>query len=454
MMRWLTAGAFTLLLLGIVLVGVLGPPPAKAGGPLIVGGIFGPDGQPFTWATGTDIVYRPDRGPLSKNDAGTVVIRGLAGRQRVADMFQVWEDVTTASIGFREGDKLVTNIITAAQFNALNCTDNAIVFDPDGSMFIDLGFGSGVIGFAGPCQVNSLGRITGGQAALNGRFQDGVDIPGNPELTTDEFDAAFIHEFGHFSGMDHSQINLDCLIAAPCGVDDQEGLPTMFPFLVGDFMKTLATDDIAWISNLYPSGSFSSNFGTISGTILFSDGTTHAQGVNVIARRVDDSGTPTIDESRRIAVSVVSGFLFTDNPGQDVTCLGAICTNLVGSQFGGRDPLLIGRFDLPLPPGNYTVEVESVFSSFTGGSGVGPLDPPIPSPGPNEFWDAAESDADVTTDSDPVAVTAGITTANIDIILNGTATRFDNFESSSLFWRQPAPAWIRERVPAAFRVLA
>ncbi len=98
--------------------------------------------------------------------------------------------------------------------------------------------------------------------------------------------------------------------------------------------------------------------------------------------------------------------------------------------------------------------MESIFSGFTGGSGVGPLDPQIPSPGPNEFWDAAESDADVTTDSDPVTVTAGITTFNIDIILNGTATRFDNFESSSLFWRQPAPAWIRERVPAAFRVVA
>ncbi|MDA2914519.1 hypothetical protein MYX77_11310, partial [Acidobacteriia bacterium AH_259_A11_L15] len=410
MMRWLTAGAFTLLLVGIVLVGVLGPPPAKAGGPIAVGGPnLGVQGVPFTWDTSSPISYRPDQGGLGKWD-------NITARNEVAAMFQVWEDVSTATIAFTQGPLLSSDVDTVPEFNALSCLDKPIVFDEDGSLFDDLGFAAGVIGFAGPCfsTSTSVSRIVGGLAALNGKFID--IIMGNGDLTDDEFRAAFIHEFGHFSGLDHSQINLNCLTAPPCGADDEEGVPTMFPRLLGEFMKTLATDDIAWISNLYPSATFSTSFGTISGTILFSDGVTHAQGVNVIARQVDDSGTPAIDESRRIAVSVVSGFLFTGNPGQSVTG-----TN-PGSSFGGRDPLLIGTFDIPVPPGNYTVEVESIFSIFDVGSSVGPFDFPIPNPGADEFWDLGESATDVTTDSDPVTVTAGITTAGIDIILNGTPT--------------------------------
>ncbi|MFQ5778450.1 MAG: hypothetical protein ACE5IP_10640 [Terriglobia bacterium] len=447
--------------------------PARAGGPFIVGGTLGPDGQPFTWSTATEIQYRTDGGTL-----GT--LSNPVANSRVQAMFQVWEDVPTASIGYMRAGALSGaglvggDIDTMEEFNLFECgsaneSQNPIIYDTDGSLFLDLGFPSGVIGFAGPCQVNPLGRIVSGRAALNGKFIDGDST--NGELSSSAFDGAFIHEFGHFSGLDHSQVNLNCLSGGcASGSDDAFGLPTMFPFLFGSLedvsgqaaVSTLAMDDIAWISKLYPETlnnpptqvPFSTSFGTISGTIFFSDGVTHVQGANVIARQVDNMGTPE-DESRRNAVSVVSGYLFTGNPGQSVTG-----TNTAGSSFGSRDPTLIGTYDIPvLPvPENYTVEVESINPAFVDGSSTGPLLEQVPLPGPAEFHSGpSESNSDDPMDpalSIAVPVIAGMDTAGIDIILNGTGPRFDSFESARLWLPESLPIWVRAEFPQCSRVAA
>jgi hypothetical protein len=334
-----------------------------------------------------------------------------------------------------------------AEFDAVtgNCDDERIVassqspiiYDADGTLFEDLGQSSNV--------------IRGGNAALNGKFID--NVPG-PELTEEEFRQAFTHEFGHFSGLGHSQINVEVLSQSPCDRDDVVGLPLMFPVLTCDARVTLgldplAPDDIAWISFLYPDNTpgtgFDDNFGTISGQVVFSDGVTPLQGANVIAREPDDLATASIREDRRNAVSAVSGYLFTGNPGQTVTG-----TN-PGSQFGGRDPTLIGFYEIPSQPGDYTVEVEGIDESFTEGSSVGPLGDTageqIPLPGVEEFWDLGESNNDNRFTSDPVTVTANAITADIDIILNGTPSRFDAFESARLWLREPVPAWVRRELP-------
>jgi hypothetical protein len=342
--------------------------------------------------------------------------------------------VTTATIAFNRASSILNagvftdgDVNTMEEFNAvegscLNGTQSPIVYDADGSLFDDLVGDPNVIGFAGPCRFDSSGRILSAEAALNGRFLDGVDTSTNPELTDAEFNAAFIHEFGHFSGLDHSQINVNCLGGGCTSMsDDAFGLPTMFPNLLSFLLEstgvpaqlTLAPDDIAWISRLYPGSTFVTTFGTIEGTIFFSDGVTPAQGVNVIARQLNDSGTAE-DESRRIAVSVVSGYLFTSNPGQSVTG-----TNF-GSSFGSRDPTRVGFYRIPgLEAGkSYTVEVESINEGFDAGSGVGPLNPPIPMPG------TAPSPA-----GPFVVSTGGTVTGGTNITLVGTPPRFDQFEN-------------------------
>jgi hypothetical protein len=118
----------------------------------------------------------------------------------------------------------------------------------------------------------------------------------------------------------------------------------------------------------------------------------------VIAREV---GSP-----RALAVGVSSGaHYFPARPG------------------GPPSPDLRGLFEIPgLPPGTYTVEVEAVDPVFTGGSSVGPVDPPPPLPEGPEFWnggdEAAANPPDDPTRAVPLAVTAGAAATGIDFILN------------------------------------
>ena len=344
---------------------------------------------------------------------------------------------------------------TVAEYDAVYgaCLDgdqSPIVFDADGKLIEDLFGDATVIGMGGPCNVNpTTGYIASGLVVMNGRWQDGVDsplsYPVNYEMTSAEFNEGLTHEFGHFIGLDHSQINFNVLFQQPgaCLAADLAGLPLMFPFYYCQARSTaglpmLAPDDLAWVSRLYPESvnappnqiPFSSRYGSIRGTVLFSDGTTHVQGVNVIAR---DPANP-----RRIAVSVVSGYLFTGDLGQDVTG-----TN-PGYEFGSRNPLVNGTYEIPVPAGTYTVEVESVFDAFVAGSSVGPINPPIPNPGANEFWDVNESATDSTTAKSNVSVSAGSVVSEINIILNGTKPRFDSFESGQIWWQDPPPAFLRE----------
>jgi hypothetical protein len=424
---------------------------ARAGGPLYVGGPppFAP-GVPFVWNI-NPLTYWTDLGSLglqSNTQADTLV----------ADAFKVWQDVPTANINFAKdasnNGKLGADVdhtnIAAVLDSIEGCgllgtiaKDRSIIYDMDGSAVaavLGQANENTVLGFATPACPGSNGVDSNyyqrGYAVLNGRFLDGIRTPTNPEVTVAEFKAVMIHEFGHMIGLDHSQINLDCMTGGPnC---DLAGVPTMFPVLIdATAMSTPATDDIAWLSELYPETvsnppnqvPYASNMGHITGHVLFSDGQTPAQGFNVIARRVGD---PLVT-----AVSCVSGFLYTVDVGSP------LIPSWYGSPYGSRDPALIGYYDLPgLPPGSYTVEVEAIHNSepnpFVGGSGLGPfgdygfqfplpslLPPPctpeyLVSGAPATCSSAAA--AKLTVDAGPPVSTG------TDVILIGTPPRYDAWE--------------------------
>ena len=374
-----------------VLLAIGAAPMARAAGPLIVNGA----GVPLVW-TANPVPFNPDRGKLGAIDNATAV--GM-----VASDFGVWASVPTASIAFGNAGALPVDV-TSANFTAYlgQCGDglSPIIFDTDGSITDDL-FGSGasneILGFAGPeCITYSPPVITEGSAVLNGKFVDGINTPSNPEISIADFDAVFVHEFGHYCNLDHSQINL--LEAFDADPSNDDTIATMFPILINPTaMSTPNLDDEVSLSMLYPAPSFASSYGTITGHVLRSDGT-QFQGAYVIARKVDDP--------RMTAVGMASGAYF-----------------FPGAPGGTPAADLEGRYVIPgLPPGSYTVEIEQIDSIFTDGSSVGPLDPPATLPGPPEFWNGA-NEASTYPPDDPtqavaIAVGSGTTTSGIDIEMN------------------------------------
>ena len=467
-------GMRTMFCIGVVLLGLA---PAWAGGPLFVGSsTFGVDGKIITWdPAAMPVHYRVDGGPMSSTSSGQTVIDNATGKSRILSMLQTWTSVPTASISFQnDGAILGTSgfsdgdVSTAAEFNAVsgsckNGTQTPIIFDANGGILQQLGIDPHVIGFSTQCKWSSAGFIVSDLVLLNGAF---LNHSSSLQISNNQFDEAMTHELGHLLGLDHSQINLDLFTSfgGTCSDDARAGLPLMFPILfcparVDSGLPKLSTDDTTWISQLYPSASFATSFAKISGTIFFSDGQTPAQGINVIARQVDNPGTPQ-NESLRVAVSVVSGYRFTGNPGQSVTASYLPCAPVgvgtcpaggfleanPGSQFGSRNAALAGTFDIVVPAGNsYTLQIEAVDPEFTGGSSVGPLDPPFLLPGGSpEFWNTDESSFDDPTASTPIPTLPGDTINNKNVILNGTPGTFDDFEDGGASLWPDSVAPLRE----------
>jgi uncharacterized protein (TIGR03437 family) len=337
-----------------------------------------------------------DQGPL-----GT-----LSNEQAVAmvdELFSLWQNVPTASLSLQRAGALPVDV-TAANFASYrnNSADayHPIIFDTDGSI-TDSVFGAGAsdftAGFSGPSWVVggfSDGEIRDASAILNAKFLS------SGYGTAIEFKSIMLHEFGHFLGIGHSQVNLGTAFDREVLFNNNHTLPIMFPISLGDRPVELSWDDKAQATRLYPSASAGTT-GTIKGRVYLADGATPFQGASVIARRVDD---PLI-----VAASSVSGFLYRGTGSN--------------ANRGTLDSSYQGYFEITgLPAGNYTVEVEPVHPSFISGSSVGPLDPPVDLPGPAEFYSGSEeSNSDTANSAKLIAVGTGQTVENINVILNNSA---------------------------------
>jgi uncharacterized protein (TIGR03437 family) len=354
-------------------------------------------GKEVAWRTGTTVTYHVDQGSLGSlgNDLAVAL---------VDELFGIWQNVSTANLSLQRAGSLPVDV-TAANYTSYRQNNGSdayhpIIFDTDGTI-TDAVFGAGAsdftAGFSGPGWMvggTSDGEIVDASAVLNAKFM----TSGYGSLA--EFKAVMLHEFGHFLGLGHSQVNLGTAFDREILFNNNHTLPIMFPISLGERPVELTWDDKAQISRLYP-GASASNSGTIKGRVYLADGTTPFQGAHVIARRVDD---PLI-----VAVSSVSGFLYRGTGSN--------------ANRGTFDPAHQGYFEISgLPAGNYTVEVEPIHPSFISGSSVGPLDPPVDLPGPAEYYSGAdESNSDSAASAKIVSVASGQAVDNINIILNNTA---------------------------------
>lgn len=349
---------------------------AYAAGPILVD--TSGTGKAVTWQDG--VVH-------FNLESGTKATLGQLTNEQAIDLvkelFNNWlnttiNSVSTVSLTLDQGKNLgeidTTNLDTiftycptgktcqgeAAPFvtGSARSGDSPIVFDDDGSltnMVLGQGASDSVLGFAGPRVIENSGGtlyITESQAILNGKFINGVNTSADPEVSIAAYKGAIFHEIGHFMGLDHTQVNLASVNKYLRGdTSEKEAIPTMFPLFVdGEAQLTPHFDDKVAVSMLYPSAQFTSSFCSLQGKVFASDGSTELQGVNVVVSNAQDP----LNE----ATSFVSGSLFTGTASK--------CTTAAGSyQLNG------------LIPGNtYSLSIEKISQSFTGGSSIEPCDPP------------------------------------------------------------------------------
>jgi hypothetical protein len=147
-----------------------------------------------------------------------------------------------------------------------------------------------------------------------------------PDTDGKRIAGVFTHEFGHALNLSHSQVNGPmAYFSEPGYYEAYPGAPgctpamhswnsgdatarridaryteTMFPFInpdtvndqgrnIGQEMSTVdRPDDMAAISNLYPTAAYLKTRGSIAGTLYLKDGRTPYAGINIVARNVAD----------------------------------------------------------------------------------------------------------------------------------------------------------------------
>jgi hypothetical protein len=381
--------------------------------------------QPLRWNTSQPIPVYTDLGVFTYDfDGTTPFITNERADELVAFGLNQWSKVPTSTLRARvAGDftkvPSIGGDVTAKNFTkvwgAFNGGGMHVVYDTDGSILEEY-FGISryeVLGIAMPEFAEDTDgdgyedTITEAVALMNG-WAVSIDDP-----QANRFAGVITHEFGHAFNLSHSQVNgpmayfsypgpgeyfpgvPGCVapVHAPGSGGNEiaaSAIETMFPFIdpYSDRGREMSTidrpDDIASLSNLYPTAAYRARTGSISGTLRLKDGRTPYSGINVIARNVAD---PMND-----AVSAMTGAQTQGKTGPD------------------------GRFRINnLKPGqSYVLYMEEI------AAGGYPTAPRM-LVSEAEYWDVAESanpGTDTACAATPIVAQAGAP-ARADLVFNG-----------------------------------
>jgi hypothetical protein len=384
--------------------------------------------QPLRWDTRAPIPVYTDLGVFTYDfDGVTPFISNARANQIVKFALDQWSKVQTSTLrasvvgNFMNVPSIAADITGANAgkvYGVYNGGGMHVIYDTDGSIFENF-FGvprDAVLGIAFPEWSEDRDgdgyaeTITEATILLNGYAVNVNDPQGN------QFAGVATHEIGHALNLSHSQVNGQmAYFSYPGGSPlypgvagcvapkhhfmsgDWGGDPmpmalveTMFPFIdtnshAGTEMSTVdRPDDIAAISNLYPSAGYRATTGSISGVLRLKDGRTPFSGINIVARNVNN---PLGD-----AVSAMTGDQTQGKAGPD------------------------GRFTISnLQPGqHYHVYTEEIVAG-----GYPTLPRALVSEA--EYWNLAEGTnpiADPPCDATPIAAQAGLP-RTADLVFNG-----------------------------------
>lgn len=406
-----------LILVGI---GTLISASAMAAGPLYTTDDETPKAVRWNTSNGPIPVYVDGGDVFTYDYDGSVFLTIERAKELTAQGFSQWSNVPSSTfsaeiagtIEQQTGIADVTGDNAPTFYNQENGYGFWVLYDTDGSILEDY-FGvskTEVLGIAFPEIINENGEILEATVVINGFAVHVNDVNG------DYIGGVFTHEFGHALNLSHSQVNgpmvyqstpsaprypgvSGCveplfrydLPASPAGQNaDARYNETMFPFIqssgiAGAEQATVdMPDDIAAISNLYPTPDYLSNTGRISGVIRLKDRNTEFSGLNVIARNISD---PMAD-----AVSDMSGSATQGKVGPD------------------------GRFTLAnLTPGQ---SYQIYFEEITAG---GYPTTPRRALSEKEYWNSVEGTdpaVDLACEASSIIAEAGVT-KQADIYMNG-----------------------------------
>ncbi len=372
-----------------------------AGGPL---SLHSP-GVPFVWGLGTfttlpgGVPYLKDMGDLNavlvpKVDADALTDLSMTEISAVATSI-----MTLTAAGDIAMD--ITGANVGAYLSTFHGAGIDVIYDEDGSVMAALGV-PGALGLGGITFTDAVTpEIAAGFGIMNGPAIDAGDVGGT------FFRIVFTQEVAHALNLHHDQTNGaisffgdntapgGTLAAPDCpslpGVPAFADFTALYPFADISFGGPGAEaasfdhlEDLSSLSRLYPTGTYATTTGTITGTVFASDGVTPVNGVNVIARS-------TVDPFSDTRSAITGDLEFTPGDG-----------------FAG------GFILTGLTPGvDYTLAIDNQVA--------GAFPQPPPAPFIEEFWNGGLESSDPVTD-DPCALTtiptgAGVTSV-ADIILN------------------------------------
>ena len=314
------------------------PSVLHAGGPAWVAGSGynpGVEGQPMLWANAT-VGYFTDQGALSP------ILTNAQADAFVAAAISSWTTAPGVGLTVTQGGHLAEDVngsniqgefgvITAPADITSSATGTplGVVYDFDGTVTDALlGEGAGDIGdcftnavYGGPDNFSASGNIVHAVAVING-----VCAATNGQLPDVQY--RLVRVLGRIFGLGWSQANNNVLTGDPAPTQaDYAGFPVMhFLDPVNCVPISLCypnaavpkMDDITTLAASIHRAVIQAT-GRIYGNLYFTDSSGNAtqqmQGVNVVARLLDNNNNP----SRQYVVTSVSGFGFVGNAGNIIT---------------------------------------------------------------------------------------------------------------------------------------